>query len=387
MQILPIRNYNFDVLSFCAKEKIKNKNVGILGSSKTTEEIKQYMDIASLAAKYAVLCGNKVVTGCGKNGIMGSAYRSAAKYSSKNSLGKPVDNLVILKEPLKGDEDLNNCVVIGTTKSEPSRIDKFIATADAFFIFPGGPGTILEASSLISNNYYTNNHKQVILVGREYFKNLDNLYKQMKDSGIIKCELDKLYTIIDSVDEIKENFFDKIENQDELFKTDYLNRIPIHLSNISDTLAILESANDSETIDKMLFWKDATGRIPLHYSIRGNSRKAQMIINATDEQNAQKMMLIKNKHGKIPLFYASNQGAKLLFDTADNDTKLKMLFSQSSDNASLPINQVTSASAAKEIIKNARSLGVFEIMMSHKDNDGNTPYDSPYVKKALLDNA
>ena len=180
----------------------KENTVTILGSSKNTDSISKYLDICSEVSKSIVLSGQNVLTGCGSGGIMGRAYYSAAQNSTLDKVGKPNQNLAILVNPLWGDEDLENCQVLDTVNSEAERIQKFIETSDKFVIFPGGPATIQEASTLISSNHYSKNKKQVILVGKDYFKGLDEQYKKLKDAGLIKCEVSELYTIVDSTNEI-----------------------------------------------------------------------------------------------------------------------------------------------------------------------------------------
>ena len=202
MKISPVNN-NFYRQNFKANYS-KENNVVILGSSKTTPQILQDMALASELTSYLVqTSGKNVLTGCGSKGIMGAAYYAAAASSKRNEDDKPEQNAVILKHPLWGDEDLESCVTLGTADSEAARIEKFIETADFFVIFPGGPGTMQEASTLISNNYYNKeNKKQVVLVNSDFFKGLDDQYKQMEEKGLLPCKRSELYTITDDIDSI-----------------------------------------------------------------------------------------------------------------------------------------------------------------------------------------
>lgn len=202
---------NINPYSFQAKQKpnySKENNVTILGSSKATDSylVLDAMEKASEVTKHLVLSGKNIITGCGSKGVMGSAYYSAAQNSTKDENGTPEQNVVILKRPFWGDEDLQNCTIFGSEKTEAARIERFIETADSFVIFPGGPGTLQEATTIISNNYYNKeNFKKVILVGSDYFEGLDKQYWHMHYNGLINCKPDELYTIVDDVEEILED--------------------------------------------------------------------------------------------------------------------------------------------------------------------------------------
>ncbi|MBQ4646237.1 MAG: LOG family protein [Candidatus Gastranaerophilales bacterium] len=200
MKITAIKQ-NFYTPTFKANYS-KENNVAILGSSKATSSILDDMDKCSEITKQLVLSGKNIITGCGSKGIMGSVYYTAAKYSTKDENGAPEQNVVILKRPFWGDEDFKNCQIFGSEKTEAARIERFIETADTFIIFAGGPGTIQEASTIISNNYYNKeNAKKVILVGSDYFKGLNEQYWNMYDCGLINRSPEELYTIVDEVDE------------------------------------------------------------------------------------------------------------------------------------------------------------------------------------------
>lgn len=187
----------------------KSNNVTILGSSKAVPDILDAMDTCCSVTKALVLSGRNIMTGCGSSGIMGAASKIAAKYSELDEKGKPTQNIAILKRPFWGDEDTKYTVVFDTVKTEGERVERFIETSDNFIVFPGGPGTILEASTLISNNYYSDNKRQVILVGKDYFKGLDEQYQRMYQSGLINTPPESLYTICDEDDEILDLILNK----------------------------------------------------------------------------------------------------------------------------------------------------------------------------------
>ena len=183
-----------------------SKTVGILGSSKTTEEILNHMEACADITKGLILSGKNIVHGCGNSGIMGAAYNSGKIYSEKDNNGKPIQNLAIIAEPMWGDEDLENCIPLTTSKSEADRIEKFSQIADSFIIFPGSSTTLQEATTLITKNYYgkEEDKKQIILVGRDFFEGLQKQYQKLYDSKLIKCPPSELFTIVDTKEEVEE---------------------------------------------------------------------------------------------------------------------------------------------------------------------------------------
>ncbi len=184
----------------------KSNTVAILGSSKTTAEIMDYMNACSSITKGLVLSGKNLVHGCGNSGIMGTAYDSGKIYSRKDENGKPVQNLAIIANPLWGDEDLENCIPLTSVNSEAERAEKFAQVADKFLIFPGSSTTLQEATTLITKNYYgkAEDRKQIILVGRDFFKGLQEQYQKLYESKLIKCPPEELFTIVDTEEEVRE---------------------------------------------------------------------------------------------------------------------------------------------------------------------------------------
>lgn len=209
MQVSPVR-LNYFKQNFAANYH-KSNNVTILGTSSQVDSdvVLDAMEKSAQVAKQLVLSGKNVVTGCSSKGVMGSAYYAAAKNSTKDEKGIPEQNIVVLKKPLWGDEDLRNCQVFGSENSEAERIERFIDLSDSFVIFPGGPGTMQEAATLISNSYYNKDGcKNIVLVGSKYFEGLDKQYWDMYDKGMLSCPPSELYTICDDVSEIFENIKD-----------------------------------------------------------------------------------------------------------------------------------------------------------------------------------
>ncbi len=185
-----------------------DRTVAVLGSSKSSESIMDAMNVCSAAVKTLVQADKNILTGCSTRGIMGAAYNSAKENSILDDNGRKVQNLVIIKQPLWGDEDLGNCVILGSANTEAERIEKFYNNADSFLIFPGGPTTLQEATTLISKNHYREegDRKKIVLVGKEYFKGLTEQYDTLYKQGLLRCEPEELFTIVDREDEIIDNF-------------------------------------------------------------------------------------------------------------------------------------------------------------------------------------
>ncbi|MCD7780031.1 MAG: LOG family protein [Candidatus Gastranaerophilales bacterium] len=195
-----------DISSKYLSPESRKNTVGILGSSKSTDEITDYMTACADITKGIILSGKNIVHGCGNQGIMGTAYDAGKTYSKKDKDGKPEQNLAIIANPLWGDEDLDNCIPLTSTNSEAERIEKFAQVANSFVIFPGSSTTLQEAATLITKNYYgkSEDKKQIILVGKDFFKGLQEQYQKLYDCKLIKCPPEELFTIVDNEEEIND---------------------------------------------------------------------------------------------------------------------------------------------------------------------------------------
>lgn len=191
------------IAPFYLQKEAKKNTVAILGASKTTEQIEKYMQACSDITKGLILSGKSIVHGCGNAGIMGAAYNAGKDYSQKDENGKPKQNLAIIQNPMWGDEDLDNCIPLTTTNSEAERIEKFAQVADNILVFPGSATTLQEATTLITKNYYgkPQDKKNIIFVGKDYYKGLKEQYDKLFESGLIKCPPEELFTIVDSKEE------------------------------------------------------------------------------------------------------------------------------------------------------------------------------------------
>ncbi len=197
---IPLRISN----KYLTPESRKN-TVAILGSSKSRDEIMDYMEACSSITKGLVLKGKKIVHGCGNSGILGEANESGKLYSKQDGAGKPIQNLAIIATPMWGDEDLENCVPLTSAASEADRTEKFAQVADNFLIFPGSTTTLQEATTLITKNYYgkPEDRKQIIFVGKDFYKGLQEQYQKLYEYKLIKCPPEELFTIVDSEEDVQ----------------------------------------------------------------------------------------------------------------------------------------------------------------------------------------
>lgn len=196
MRISPIRT-SVCKTNFKADYKRKENNVVIMGSSRYSENTINDLVRASEVARVLLAKGKNIITGGCTRGIVGQVYYTVADFSERDKDGKPEQNLIITREPFMGDEDFDNCKIIAHAQSEAERIEKFEAYSNSFVVFPGGPATMQEAATLISENHHAKNKKQIFLVGTEYFKDLDNQYQIMYESGLLDCAPSELYTLTD----------------------------------------------------------------------------------------------------------------------------------------------------------------------------------------------
>ena len=188
---------------------LKEKSVVILGSSKNSPSIDKYLQTCSDITRHFVENGYNIVSDAGSKGIMGEVFNTAYKYSQKDKNNHPVQNLAILTEPLWGDENLEQGVIIGKAKSEAERIQKFAKVSNKFLIFPGSGGTIQEASTLVAGNIYGSEPKKIALFGQEFWKNFENIFKVITDFELLKKPLDQIFKIVNSKDEVIKFFLKK----------------------------------------------------------------------------------------------------------------------------------------------------------------------------------
>ena len=183
-------------------EKSRNNTLTGLGSSRHTNNIQKFIELAEQFSSEMTKKGYNILTGCGNDGIMGALYRGSKNGQMEINSG---ENLAIIRTPLWGDEDLKNCKVIGKATSEAERIQKFKQCSDTFLIFPGGTTSLQEATTLIQGNVYDKPKKRIILSGEDFFKGLIDQYKRLKSDGLIKTSLSDLFSVANSPKDILKN--------------------------------------------------------------------------------------------------------------------------------------------------------------------------------------
>ncbi|MBR1618926.1 LOG family protein [bacterium] len=188
---------------------LKDKSVVILGSSKNSAQLDKYLQACSDITRHFVESGFNIISGAGTKGIMGEAYNTAYKYSKKDAQNRPVQNLGVLTEQLWGDENLQDCIIVGKAKNESERIEKFAKLSDKFVIFPGSAGSIHEATALVSGNVYSSEPKKIALFGKDFWEKFEDVYKKIAEFDLLKRPLDEIFKIVNSKDEVIKFFLKK----------------------------------------------------------------------------------------------------------------------------------------------------------------------------------
>ncbi|HAM36642.1 MAG TPA: hypothetical protein DEB40_01335 [Elusimicrobia bacterium] len=191
----------------------KARTVTIMGSSQSPEKIRAFIELAGRAAGELARRGYNILTGCGKDGVMGAAYDAAVAASrapAQNGI-QPGENLAIVVTPAWRDENLEDARAIGIADSEPARVEKFQQASDTFIIFAGGAYTLPEATILIGKNRYAppEQRKRIIIVGREWFAGLRMQYQRLYEDGTLGKNKDgapvtpeQLFTVVDTFEGI-----------------------------------------------------------------------------------------------------------------------------------------------------------------------------------------
>lgn len=215
--ILSAYNLSFKSSKYSVPTKISDKyltseskanTVTILAASRDPQEpnpLEKYMDMCSSFTKSLIQADKNILTGCATTGIMGAAYNTAVQYSQKDETGRPIQNLAVTNNPLWGNENLDDCVPVVSSNSAAEGAQRFMDMSDTIVVFPGSVTTLLEASTIIQKNYYGNpeEKRNVILVGKDYYKGLIEQYETMHKSGLINCKPEELFTVVDSLEELE----------------------------------------------------------------------------------------------------------------------------------------------------------------------------------------
>lgn len=174
------------------------KSVTVFGSARTLESETDYILARSLTKKIAEeLPEYAVVTG-GSFGIMEAANKGAHEGNGKSvGLNIQLPHEQTINEYLTDSYDFYYFF---------TRKVCLAFSAEAYIYFPGGFGTLDELFEILTLIQTKKIEKRpVILVGRDYWHNLDKFIKEnLLEAEKISPEDTDLYTISDNVDEILE---------------------------------------------------------------------------------------------------------------------------------------------------------------------------------------
>jgi len=197
----------------------RDKTVSILGAARSSKELKPYEDFIYNVANDLAKKDYRILTGNCKYGIMGAAYRAAADVEKDK-------NHVIVMDPLYGDEDIKNCVIVDKAKSEGGRIIKFDNKSKVKLINPGGAATLKEFTSFLDRKYSRGEGlpSKLYLIGDKPYEGIREQLKTIEESGYLgQTKAEDLYTPVKNLD--KDNLVNHIlQNQNNIFaeKTDFI---------------------------------------------------------------------------------------------------------------------------------------------------------------------
>lgn len=168
--------------------------VTFFGSARFAETDAEYQSAREAAAEAAKL-GFTVLTGGGP-GIMEAANRGAFE-----SGGRSIGCNIVLPYEQKENPYVHKWVLIRYFFVRKVLLVKY---SQAFIVYPGGMGTmdeLFEALTLIQTGKIQN--FPVVLVGKSYWKNLQELLDDMVQRGTISKKDLSLLTITDEVGEVQ----------------------------------------------------------------------------------------------------------------------------------------------------------------------------------------
>ena len=167
--------------------------VTVFGSARFAEDHPYYV-LARQIGKNLARAGFTVMTG-GGSGIMEAANRGA-----KDANGRSVGCNIKLPKEQRPNRYLDRWVTFDHFFVRKVLLFKY---SFAFVIMPGGLGTtdeLFEALTLIQTGKIS--HFPIIMVGKEYWRNVAEFMSKMVDSGTASAEDLKLLYFADSVDEV-----------------------------------------------------------------------------------------------------------------------------------------------------------------------------------------
>lgn len=182
-------------------------SVALLGSSKNSPQTSQPIERCKRIARGIIFANKNIITGGNdQSGHMAAGFNTAKVVSAKDpQTGKPIQNLVIALRKPYGSENLKDCIVIGTAKSEVHRSRLFGKAANNLFFQEGSVTTSLEMANAIAANEYGAG-KQIVLSSKAFYEGAAEQYKQLFKEGFSKYPVEELFDILDDENLILDKF-------------------------------------------------------------------------------------------------------------------------------------------------------------------------------------
>jgi predicted Rossmann-fold nucleotide-binding protein len=184
--------------------------VVICAGSSSKPGVVAYEPFTAALARSVVGVGGNVLTGGGTKGPMGAAFNAAALTAKEDKAGQ---NLMVMKEPVWGDEDFVKGRGVGRAPTEEARFDLFQRLGATLVICPGGPGALLEASKAIMGVAYPNpdlpQFDTIVVVG-DFYEGLKRQVETYVAAGTMKPEQAAKLRFVPPTDELIAEITSKI---------------------------------------------------------------------------------------------------------------------------------------------------------------------------------
>ena len=164
------------------------RTVVICAGSSSKPGVVPYEPFTAALATAVVRAGGNLVTGGGTKGPMGAAFKAGAAAARAEGAG---ENLMVVKEPVWGDEDFVNASAIGKAPSESARFEHFQRVGATVVICAGGPGALLELAMAINGVVYPSPDlppfTSIIVVG-DFYEGMKRQVATYVDAGTMTAE-------------------------------------------------------------------------------------------------------------------------------------------------------------------------------------------------------
>jgi uncharacterized protein (TIGR00730 family) len=157
----------------------------------------EFYEIATELGVYLAYKSIQIIYGGGNSGIMGKISKSS--HDNGGNVIGIIPKFLLNEEKAK----LDYCKTI-VVENMTERKKKLFELGDAFLILPGGPGTIEEATEIISWKFLDLHQKEIIIYNHKgYWNNLFNIYNDSKKNKFSKKNLQSICKYVKSVEEFK----------------------------------------------------------------------------------------------------------------------------------------------------------------------------------------